>query len=499
MMHRMRAILITIFIVVASIAVSQEAAEQADEEKTPLSVANLSLALSNEAYPVTTGDVYGLSYSYQGEIVEVDVIAGKRRNLNLGLFGSIDATGKTYFELKEEVEAVVSGIYPGSLPRFELITPGEFIIPVNIVNRGTTAITGWGLSRLGDIVEKLDIDEEYSVRSIRIRESSGSTRTYDLYDHIYGRDERANPSIKPGDEIIINYARVVADFSGEVVDPGYKELLESDNLDDIYRFIGGFEDTADPTRILRREIVDGRYTQSVYNWGDRDLFDDLGKRTEFVVSSETDPRNVIYIELNPGVIGSEAGDTSIKVDDSTASSEYNRIIYPIYDGITLSEVLRDNEELWTPLLNFRESFIIREGLAKPIPVNLEDVFDDANSMSNLRMKENDVLRIPSNIIYITVTGGVYNPGRYYYTPMKDATYYISLAGGINPEESSHRNVAIYDIRGESRDETVFIEPGDNILVVQDNMVYQFNRRFTTVAVGLSLLVSIVALIAALSN
>ena len=78
---------------------------------------------SSPDYLVTTGDVYTLSYNAISTPVKYTIIVDPSYKVRIANLGIIDAKGKTFLELKEEVEEIVVSNYPMSAVQLVLSVP----------------------------------------------------------------------------------------------------------------------------------------------------------------------------------------------------------------------------------------------------------------------------------------------------------------------------------------------------------------------------------------
>jgi hypothetical protein len=101
------------------------------EDRTP----RLMLALSTANYPATPGDVYNLSYHTGitgggATAISIPIVLDADYQLKIQNMGTINARNKTYLQVRQEVENLVSRNYPMSGPTLTLIRMGYFTVPV---------------------------------------------------------------------------------------------------------------------------------------------------------------------------------------------------------------------------------------------------------------------------------------------------------------------------------------------------------------------------------
>ena len=94
------------------------------------SAANVQVAMSNPDYLVTAGDIYTLGYAAGSSAVKYTILVDSSYKIRVSNLSVIDASGKTYLELKKQVEDIVSKNYPMSGVQFVLTTPSSFKVTV---------------------------------------------------------------------------------------------------------------------------------------------------------------------------------------------------------------------------------------------------------------------------------------------------------------------------------------------------------------------------------
>ena len=91
---------------------------------------NIQIALSNPDYMVTPGDIYSLNYAVGTNPVSYKILVDTSYKIRVSNLAVLDATNKTYMQLKKQVEEIVSKNYPLSGVQFILTSPASFKITV---------------------------------------------------------------------------------------------------------------------------------------------------------------------------------------------------------------------------------------------------------------------------------------------------------------------------------------------------------------------------------
>ena len=190
------------------------------------------LAISNESYPVTPGDVYGLKYQQGDATVTVSLLVEGDYSINLGVFGKRDASKMTFIQLKRSVEQAILAGYPRSMPSVTISSLGIF--SVHVVGEAIRAdyVTAWGFSRVSDVIRDLR-SPSTSLRNVQIVSKGGGSARYDLFKAIRLGTGSEDPFVRPGDTVVLHRNARSVEIEGEVFRPGIYELLPGEQLDDL--------------------------------------------------------------------------------------------------------------------------------------------------------------------------------------------------------------------------------------------------------------------------
>ena len=94
--------------------------------------ASVQLAMADPNFKVTAGDVYTVAYAAGSNAVQYSVLVDSTYKIRVANLAVIDASGKTFLELKKQVEDIVSKNYPMSGVQFVLSIPSVY----NVVVKG---------------------------------------------------------------------------------------------------------------------------------------------------------------------------------------------------------------------------------------------------------------------------------------------------------------------------------------------------------------------------
>ena len=484
---------------------------------------NVMLARSSADYRVTPGDVYILTYAAGSTPVTYTILVDASYRIRVSNLGIINGAGKTFMQLKNEVETAVANNYPLSGVQLVLIQPAIFKVHVMGEVQKAGEVPAWGLDRLSSLI-KINLETETqqqtnllqpqpnlnfqepnvlltsfaSLRDVSIQSSNGQTKVYDLFKAQRLGDLSQDPYLRPGDKITFNRVKRSVIIDGEVERPGTYQLLDEENIKEFIEFYGGgFTQEADKTRL---ELV--RLVNSVEISGDKIFLTESDLKNNFVledydritVSKITELQPVMFVE---GAVSSilqrfgADGQLILASDEGSNISSSNRLMVRFNKGETYASLVRRNIRWFSAVSDTFNAYIIRND--ERIPINLNPMLYDASYRGEIPVQQNDVLIIPFRQYFITVAGAVLRPGRYPYIPDRDWEYYIALAGGFIPERNSRQSIVITDIDGKRMKKTDAISPETVITARTNHFLYNFNQVAPVVTTVLSIVSTFLAI------
>jgi protein involved in polysaccharide export with SLBB domain len=441
------------------------------------------MAATTADYPVTPGDVYTLAFLKGGDPSSITVFVEPDYLINMSVFGRLDAHGLLFRDLKANVEALVERSYPGSSPSLLISGTGVFNVKVEgeVVTSGLVQV--WGLTRLSEIVTSSKTDFA-SIRNVRIVDTLGNERQFDLFKASRFGDIGQDPYLRPGDRIVLSkYSRQVT-LSGEVRRPGSYQLLEGEELKDLIEIYGdGFTDKGNPARLslLRYGFFAGVLGEKRIIDYSKDTNIPLINYDEITVSSTTDLLPSIFFE---GAIG-------VGVNGESPQAA-NRLPYIFYPGERLSQAVLKMRYQFSAVSDIKNAYLIREN--KRITVDLSKYIFENDFSDDVTLAENDEIIVPFRQFFVSVAGAVKTPGRYPFIPDRDWYYYVNLAGGIDEDKNSGQALKIIDSQGKEHEKNRTIEPEDSIVVASNSFLYSFGRVSAIVSTTISVTALIISVI-----
>jgi len=419
-------------------------------------------AAVSPSYPVTPGDTYQISYNINGETYTIQMIVDVKYIARVPGFGQFDANSKTYYQLKSEVESMISEVFPGSVPVMTIINPGVFEVLVKGEVSVSQEIPAWSFERISTIVDLVKTSYT-SYRDVEIISLDGSTRTIDLFLARRTGDMSQDPYLSFGDTIILYpYDRQIK-LEGEVKRPGTYQMKESETLRDAVDFLGGgFTLVADRQQVQIKRYFNGsnRSGNSFYkdlSSEEEDL--DLLDMDTIVIPRLTEYLPVIYLQ---GAVGTTEEGTSVS----------SKVTVPITEGEKLSSVVRKSQSQFTKVSDLEHVNVIRRDTGESITVNVEELLLTGNPEDDLVLSNRDMIVVPFRQYYVYVSGEVINPGRFPYIVNKTWEYYVNLAGGFDVDTHLGKKVKIYDVYGDRHSQKDrILQPEDVILAPRNHPMY----------------------------
>ena len=438
------------------------------------------LAISSSDYLVTPGDVYRLAFAQGTTPVTYTILVDTSYKIRVANLAVLNVRGKTYVEVKEQVEQVVTKNFSMSGVQFVLTTPGLFYVRVQGEVPSTSEVQAWGLTRLSSVVAR-HTTAYSSIRNVQVTDSAGRTRTYDLFKAQRNADMSQNPHLRPGDVVTINrYSRKVS-LSGAVERGGTYELLDGENMKDLISVYGsGYTDYADQEFIqVTRLNVDAKEEsdkfETIYLRSKSEIENfALLDHDAVSVRSITEQRPVVFIE------GAIYGvDTEMTTTGLVQPSNSNIVTARFSPGENYTYFIRNRSRMFADIADLEKVYIEREG--KIIPIDAYKIIYDYTYSVEENLQSNDRLVVPFRQYFVSVAGAVVNPGRYPYLPDRTWDYYIGLAGGFIPNRNKREKVSIIDMYGKKHNKKDPITPETTITAASNSFTYFFSNYSSVIS------------------
>ena len=342
------------------------------------------------------------------------------------------------------------------------------------------------------------IDPGSDSESIFIYGSRGEQRSTD--DFIMANDS-------------IHLAPTQVTVSGAVLDPGIFPFVPNRKWSYFVNLAGGFAPGGTQDNIEITDINGNMRNPDDFIQSDDNIY---------VASSQVTISGAI---LNPGVLpytpnrtwrfyanlagGLSTGGTQEKVTvtdingnlkDTDKAIDADDNIHVGTSQVTLTgAVTNPGVYPYTPHMNWQYYVNLAGGIS---PGGVRDSVLVTDLQERPKGKEEVIL--PDDNIYVefgqvTVSGAVYAPGSFPYTPGGTYQHYISLAGGFDQERNKGGEVIISDPGGSIKQAADLIRPGDRIYVPSNSFIYMFNTYFPIITSGIAFITTIISIIDLLSR
>ena len=451
---------------------------------------NIMLARSSNDYMVTPGDVYILAYSAGSIPISYTITVDTSYRIRVSNLGIVNGVGKTFPQVKREIEGIVTNNYPLSGVQLVLTQPSIFMVQIN----GEVELTGersaWALTRLSTFSER-NLTDYTSIRDISIKSTDGQTKVYDLFKARRLGDISQNPYLRPGDIVTFNKIDRNVSINGAVERPGEYQIMKGENLKELIELsANGFTETADPTRIEMIRLINSDDVS-----GDKIFLTEQDLEKNYVLENYDSITIPEITKLMPVMFVEGAITGNIRQMATSTASDLvpsSRLVIQFNKGDTYASLVRNNSSWFTAVSDTLNAYIMRGD--DHIPINLNPMLYDASYRDEVFVQENDVLIIPFRQYFVTVAGAVQNPGRYPYIPDRSWEYYIALAGGFQAARNANDSIVIFDINGKRLKKTDPIGPETIITAKTNHALYYWNQYapvFTTILSIVSATISII--------
>ncbi|MCX6377591.1 MAG: SLBB domain-containing protein [Armatimonadetes bacterium] len=241
---------------------------------------------------------------------------------------------------------------------------------------------------------------------------------------------------------------VAPEEAGMAATPGYNRIL--------YTFKEG-ETLSDAVRAVRGSIAPlaDLSSASVLRQGSADpIFVDL--------------RELLSKSVSPSDMPLQAND---------------RIVIPLltFSVFVSGAVEKPGTYPFAPGRTYHYYVILAGGSTQDAPgkIFITDVNGNMRDQKEPIRSEDRIFVIPATVL---VQGAVFAPGSFPYREGLPVSYYVNLAGGVDPERNSGGRVRLFDSTGKARKATAPLMPGDRIYVPPNSFVYNLNMYASLVAV-----------------
>ena len=442
--------------------------------------------------------------------------------------GKIFVAGLTLGDASAVIKARIENSYIGTSAYVSLVSIRDINVLVsgNAFNPGIYTISG-NSNILHAVSVAGGINDFGSYREINLIRDEKVIETLDLYDVLITGELNFNSRLRTGDIIFVKPTNNIVSIDGAVKRPARYELLDGQNLGDVFKYANGLKKEADLKNINLERYLDNsvksipvvnisQFDEIPANDGDKILIREHSFRKIKVSGAVINPGTYIMTE------GSTIKDVISKAGGYTDSAYPFGAVYENQDALIINKKAKEilYEDFIDNIItlsqqnpdggfNFSAFIDLTEKLKKTKP-NGRMVIDllDEESSNDIYVKDGDFITIPEQPNHVYVYGEVSSEGAIQYNLDESVEEYINKSGGYKETADKvavyimqpNGNTQRYDLQRslfESQRRGLEIYPG-SIIFIPRKIDSSASRRIATQAY-VSILGNLGIALASLSN
>lgn len=209
-----------------------------------------------ESYIIKIGDFLKISlfggFTFN-QLLKVDM----NGSIIIQDIGEFQVAGLTFKDASSKIKAEISSKYVGTEAYVTLdqIRSKQIYALGNVKTPGTYALNAFG-SPLNALISAGGVEQNSSLRSIKVIRDNSTVQTIDLYDLLIKGDTTTSDFVLgDGDTILIGGLQSRISIIGEIIRPAIYEIIENNSLEDALNFALGVTPFADITNISVERIL----------------------------------------------------------------------------------------------------------------------------------------------------------------------------------------------------------------------------------------------------
>ena len=451
--------------------------------------------INPEQYLVGPGDQFIVNIISSENVANYTLTISPTGEILIPSVGIVQVNGLTLSSSIKKMEIAIQSLNRSAKIFIILSEIREFKVKVigHLQNPGFYTVTP--VSRVSDLYEEIlhklqsgssvdynadqntdqNLYPEMSRRNIEIFRN-GETIPVDLVKFGSTGIDNNNPFLQQGDVVRVPLMEHLVGIFGGIKIPGNYEFIKGESLSQFVDLAGGLRPDADSNKVeITRFISSKEKFSFIITMSQADTIL-ISSEDHIMVryDQEYKRQDIVYItgEIKyPGVYAIEPGKTTIgdalkKVGGFTARADETKLIIN-NKSIALIPDRENDRILLIPNENRspeEKAYIKARMLTKKGTIESSSL-EQAQSLMNLPLVNEDEIVILENFNYIEILGGVLKPGRYPYTTDITFNEYIDLAGGIT-KTATRKKFIIKAGTGQRLpiNKTAQIENGDTIFI-----------------------------------
>ena len=172
-------------------------------------------------------------------------------NILIPRIGSVSVLNLSLSKANEKIGKLISDSYIGAVANLSVVKPSLKKISVigSVVKPGTFLVNPFvSISEAIKYAEGLE--ENASIRNIKILKADGSSETFDLYKFLIFGDRSIDINLQNGDTVHVTATSNYVEVDGEVLRPNKYEYLPTDKISDLISFAQGLTNIANSQNIF---------------------------------------------------------------------------------------------------------------------------------------------------------------------------------------------------------------------------------------------------------
>ncbi len=405
---------------------------------------------------------------FGNENKEIETFISREGEIILPLLGPVNLIGISFNQalkiLKNKVNKELIGT-DISVSLVELRSMNIYLLG-EAYNPGLYTISG-----LSSVINALfvagGVNENGSLRNIKIRRGNRVISTYDFYEFLLKGSLESDTKLMDGDVIFIPFIENKIKMGGSFKRPHIYEIVPGETIEDMIEIAGGFKSEVKPNSSLELSTIDNSFTRVIqevaFNQVDKLVKDGdmLNVSSKSGIESQSvklsgQIRNPGVYSINPGdnlfdIIRKAGGYTdqaysegAIFLRNSVAEKQKEAFLRSaddlentIVDVITYGSVEDLNEFSLAPI----STLIARLRNEKPLGrmiVNADYLTLKTDPKFNIRLQDGDSLHIPERPDSVSVVGEVLNSSTHRFDSDYTIQDYIDMSGGLNKTADNDR-------------------------------------------------------------
>jgi protein involved in polysaccharide export with SLBB domain len=468
-------------------------------------------------YRINKGDIFLAKIDIEGpdyNLINIPVSSEGYAVLPQG--NSVFVLGLNLKQASEIIKNALKSVYKNSEIEVFFQSPGFVNVSVEIGSKKRVGLRLPASMTVANVAMLFKPDTSSALDSLMskrfvILTRDGKNKKIDLFRAIFLKESEDQVYLKNNDHLIIPMVLDSANMiyiSGGVNKPGYYEYNEGDNLRNLILFAGGLLETADTAKIdIFRRNANSKLEKIQLKLDEADKFilqrgDQVSVR--FVPNTKEISKVIVRGEvLYPGEYGIIENET--KLSDvikeaggfKTTASLIQAMVFRPKFQVKDNDFKRLMNEIPRDMDRIDRSYFEIKSRQNFIRVNCDfvEIFKHNNSKKDILLQSGDIIYIPKKRNFVTVTGGVFEPGILNYHPDWNVHDYLNAAGGLL-KNAMKRNIKI--IRASkgiwiNADDDIEILPGDIIFipVKKDRDLWKFTRETFTLITQIGTLLVVI--------